>query len=323
MTMNDYPFSQFVGVDVSKATLDFALNEESSVSIKNTTEQIVSKLIGAITDPSSTIVVMEATGGYEDRLVTLLHQYNIAVAVVNPRRVRDFARGIGIDAKTDPIDATVISRYGQVVKPAAQVAKSEEDKKLRALVERRRQLLGLVVQERNRLQQTADLEIQDYIRQSLETLQKQVKTIDKRLEKCVKANTEHARKIEIIGSVKGVGPVTVSTIVAELPELGELNRGQIAKLVGVAPMNRDSGQSSGRRRIIGGRSYVRRVLYMATLTATRHNPRIKRFYQGLLRKGKPKKVALTAAMRKLITILNTLLKKDVLWKDLEAKEMSV
>ena len=295
--------------------------DETSVSIKNTEEQIVSKLIGVITDPSSTIVVMEATGGYEDRLVTLLHQHNIAVAVVNPRRVRDFARGIGIDAKTDPIDATVIFVYGQVVKPAAQVAKSEEDKKLRALVERRRQLLGLVIQERNRLQQTADLEIQDYIRQSLETLQKQVETIDKRLEKCVKANTEHARKIEIIGSVKGLGPVTVSTFVAELPELGELNRGQIAKLVGVAPMNRDSGQSSGRRRIIGGRSYVRRVLYMATLTATRFNPRIKAFYQGLLRKGKPKKVALTAAMRKLLTILNTLLKRDMLWKDLEAKEM--
>ena len=135
----------------------------------------------------------------------------------------------------------------------------------------------------------------------------------------MKSNTEHARKIEIIGSVKGLA---VSTFVAELPELGELNRGQIAKLVGVAPMNRDSGQSSGRRRIIGGRSYVRRVLYMATLTATRFNPRIKAFYQGLLRKGKPKKVALTAAMRKLLTILNTLLKRDMLWKDLEAREMS-
>ena len=133
MTMDDYPFSQFVGVDVSKATLDFALTDENSVSIKNTEEQIVSKLIGVITDPSSTIVVMEATGGYEYRLVTSLHQHNIAVAVVNPRRVRDFAKGIGIDAKTDPIDATVISVYGQVVKPAAQVAKSEEDKKTQSV----------------------------------------------------------------------------------------------------------------------------------------------------------------------------------------------
>jgi transposase len=314
--MNEYPFSQFVGVDVSKATLDFVLADgKKAVSIKNTEKQIVDKLIGAITDPQSTIVVLEATGGYEDRLVTLLHQQNIAVAVVNPRRVRDFAKGIGIDAKTDPIDAKVIALYGQVVKPAAQMAKSEEDKKLKALVERRRQLLGLVNQERNRLQQTADLEVQDYIRQSLETLQKQVETINQRLEKCVKANTENARKIEIIESVKGLGPVTVNTLIAELPELGQLNRGQIAKLVGVAPMNRDSGQSSGHRRTIGGRSYVRRVLYMATLAATRFNPRIKAFYQRLLRKGKAKKVALTAAMRKLLTILNTLIKNDVLWNE--------
>lgn len=322
MTMDDYRFSQFVGVDVSKATLDFALADgKSSVSIENTEKQIVRKLIGAITDRPSTIVVLEATGGYEDRLVSLLHQHDIAVAVVNPRRVRDFAKGIGIDAKTDPIDARAIALYGQVVKPAAQMARSEEDKKLKALVERRRQLLDLIGRERNRLQQTADREVQDYIRQSLETLQKQVETIDQRLKKCVKANTENARKVEIIESVKGLGPVTVSTFLAELPELGELNRGQIAKLVGVAPMNRDSGQSSGRRRTIGGRSYVRRVLYMATLAATRFNPRIKAFYQRLLRQGKAKKVALTAAMRKLLTILNTLVKNDVLWKDPEPKEM--
>jgi len=322
MTRPDYPFSQFVGVDVSKATLDFALaDDKKSVSIKNTEEEIVRKLIARITDRQSTIVVLEATGGYEDRLVTLLHQHDVAVAVVNPRRVRDFAKGIGIDAKTDPIDAKVIALYGQVVKPAAQMAKSEEDKKLKALVERRRQLLGLINQERNRLQQTADLEVQDYIRQSLETLQEQVETVGQRLQACVKTNTEHARKIEIIESVKGLGPVTVSTFLAELPELGALNRGQIAKLVGVAPMNRDSGQSSGRRRTIGGRSYVRRVLYMATLAATRFNPRIKAFYQRLLRKGKAKKVALTAAMRKLLTIVNTLVKNDVLWKDPEPKEM--
>jgi transposase len=320
--MNEYPFSQFVGVDVSKATLDFALvDEKKVVSIKNTEKQIVSQLIAIITDRSSTIVVLEATGGYEDRLVTVLHQHNIAVAVVNPRRVRDFAKGIGMDAKTDPIDARAIARYGQIVQPAAQMAKSEEDKKLKVLVERRRQLLGLVSQEHNRLQQTADPEIQDYIRQSLETLQKQIKTIDQRLQECLKANTENARKIEIITSVKGLGPVAVATFLAELPELGELNRGQIAKLVGVAPMNRDSGQTSGYRRTIGGRSYVRRILYMGTLVATRFNPRIKAFYRRLLRKGKAKKVALTAAMRKLITILNTLVKNDVLWKDPEPKEV--
>ncbi len=193
------------------------------------------------------------------------------------------------------------------------MAKSAEEKKLRALVERRRQLLDLINQESNRLQQTADREIQQYIRQSLETLKKQVNTIDERLAKCVQDDTANARKVEILTSVKGLGPVAVSTFLAELPELGELNRGQIAKLVGVAPMNNDSGQTAGRRRTFGGRAYVRRVLYMATLVATRFNPKIKTFYQRLLKQGKPKKVALTAAMRKLLTILNTLIKNDEPW----------
>lgn len=314
MMKNQYPFDCVIGVDVSKAKLDFAFGDDKHTQqIDYTEEQIVKELIERIKNPESTIVVMEATGGYEDRLVTLLHQHKIALAVVNPRRVRDFADGIGRDAKTDPIDAGVIAFYGQVVKPPAQMAKSEEDKKLRALVERRKQLLGLINQENNRLQQTADQEIRGYIEQSMKTLKKQVKTIDQRLSKCVKANSTNTRKVEILDSVNGIGPVAISTFLAELPELGELNRGQIAKLVGVAPMNRDSGQHAGKRRTFGGRSYVRRVLYMATLVATRFNPQIKAFYQRLLSKGKPKKVALTAAMRKLVTILNTLIKNDELW----------
>ena len=314
MIMNQSPFSQVVGVDVSKDKLDFAFNDDTQTwAIKNTKEEIVRELIKRIKNPESTVVVMEATGGYEERLVTLLHEHQIALAVVNPRRVRDFADGIGRDAKTDPIDAQLIAFYGHVVKPQPQAAKSVEEKKLRALVERRKQLLGLINQENNRLQQTTDQEIRGYIKESLETLQKQVKTLDDRLAKCVKDDTANARKVEILDSVKGIGPVAISTFLAELPELGELNRGQIAKLVGVAPMNRDSGKKSGQRRTFGGRSYVRRVLYMATLSATRFNPRIKDFYQRLLAQGKPKKVALTAAMRKLLTILNTLIKNDELW----------
>lgn len=228
--------------------------------------------------------------------------------------MRDFAKGIGIDAKTDPIDAGVIAFYGRVVKPAPQLAKSDEEKKLKALVERRRQLLDLIGQENNRLQQTADREIEKYIRKSLEALKKQLKSIDARLAKCVQQDTANERKIEIMGSVKGIGPVAISTFLAELPELGELNRAEIAKLVGVAPMNNDTGQRSGKRRTMGGRSYVRRVLYMATLVATRFNPQIKSFYQRLLARGKEKKVALVAAMRKLLTILNALIKKDELWR---------
>lgn len=315
--MNDQsPFSVFVGVDVSKDKLDVAFADgKETLSIDNSPQQIVAELIGRIKTPQNTLVVMEATGGYEELLVTQLHQHHIAVAVVNPRRVRAFAAGIGKDAKTDLIDAQVIAFYGQVVKPAAQAARSDDEKKLQALVERRRQLLDLINQENNRRQQTADPEIQEYIQQSLETLKKQVKTIDERLARCVQADTANARKVEILVSVQGVGPVAVSTILAKLPELGKLNRGEIAKLVGVAPLNNDSGQSSGQRRTFGGRSYVRRVLYMATLVATRFNSRIKTIYQRLLSEGKPKKLALTAAMRKLLTILNTLIKTDQLWKE--------
>jgi transposase len=306
-------FSCVVGVDVSKAKLDVAFSEnEKSVTIKNTETDIVKELIERI-DSASTLVVMEATGGYEELLVTLLHQHNIPLAVVNPRRVRDFAKALGRDAKTDPIDAGVIAYYGQVAQPTPQLAKCEDEKKLKALVERRRQLLDLIGQENNRLQQTTDREIKEFIRQSLKSLKKQCQSIDGRLAKCVKSDTKNQRKVEILDSVKGLGPVTISTFLAELPELGELNRGEIAKLVGVAPMNNDTGQRQGRRRTFGGRSHVRRVLYMATLVATRFNPQIKAFYQRLLSNKKEKKVALVAAMRKLLTIVNTLIKNDELW----------
>ena len=170
-------------------------------------------------------------------------------------------------------------------------------------------------QEQNRLQQTTDAEIRKSIQTVLKGLKAQVKTMDERIAKAVEADVANARTVEILNSVKGIGPVTVSTIVAELPELGKLNRQEIAKLVGVAPMNNDSGKSTGKRKTAGGRCNVRSTLYMATLVATRFNPTIKAFYQRLLAKGKPKKVALTAAMRKLITILNTMVSTDQLWRE--------
>ena len=237
---------------------------------------------------------------------------------MNPRRVRDFAKGIGKDAKTDPIDAKVIAYYGEIVKPTLHVAKSDHEKQMRALVERRRQLLGLISQEHNRLQQMQDREIKKLIESSLKALRKQLKIVDDRLAKVVKEPNDNQRTIEILESVKGFGPVAISTFLAELPELGKLNRNEISKLVGVAPINNDTGQQSGKRKTIGGRGYVRRVLYMATLVATRHNPAIRKFYQRLLANGKEKKVALVAAMRKLLTIVNTLIKKDELWSDMTA-----
>ena len=220
MMKDAYPFTRVVGVDVAKAKLDFVLDDgQQPIVLDNTEEEIAGKLIGRIENPKDAIVVIEASGGYEDQLVTLLHQHEIALAVVNPRRIRSFADSLGWDAKTDPIDARAIAFYGRVVRPAAQMAKSDAEKKLKSLVNRRRQLLDLINQEENRLKQTTDPEIRDYIRQTLETLKKQVKTIDERLAKCVKADTANARKIEILQSAKGVGPVMVSTVLAELPEL--------------------------------------------------------------------------------------------------------
>ncbi len=308
-----YSGCTIIGIDVSKDKLDVC-NDHDSVTVSNSRREIVA-WINSLDISNDTLVVMEATGGYESLLVSLLHEHGIALAVVNPRQVRDFAKGIGLDAKTDRIDAALIARFGQVVGPAPQAAQSDAHLKLGALVQRRRQLVDLINQEENRLQQTRDRDIRDSIQTVLKSLKNQLKTIDDRIAKAVAANQANARKVEILNSVKGLGPVAVSTLVAELPELGQLNRQQVAKLVGVAPINNDSGKSSGRRPIKGGRSGVRRVLYMATLVATRFNPAIKRFYAHLVARGKPKKLALTAAMRKLLTILNTLIRTDQLWHD--------
>ena len=304
-------FACVIGVDVSKMKLDVALPEKS-VTIDNEPKSI-QQLVNRIKS-DSVIVVMEATGGYESQLVQALHCHDIPLAVVNPRRVRDFAKGIGMDAKTDLIDAELLAYYGEITKPAPQPPKSDELKKLRGLVERRRQIRGHIDQETNRLQQVDDIEIKTLIQESLEWLKKQLKCLDKRLAQATQQLTADRRKKEILESAKGIGPVAVSTFLAELPELGQLNRSEIAKLVGIAPMNNDSGQRDKKRKTMGGRSYVRRVLYMATLAAIQFNPTIRTFYQHLVAKGKAKKVALVAAMRKFLTILNSLIKKDERWR---------
>ncbi|TWT96536.1 Transposase [Neorhodopirellula pilleata] len=260
---------------------------------------------------------MEATGGYEKMLLHQLEQSGIEAAVVNPRRVRDFAKGIGIDAKTDPIDAAVISRYGEVVQPTPVACKSDHEKKHRALVDRRNQLLGLINQEKNRLKQTWDEDAKESIRVVLECLKKQLKQIDSDLAKMLKVDQENKRMIEILSSIKCVGPVLISTLITSLPELGKLNREQIAKLVGVAPINRDSGSKSGKRFIGGGRGNVRRVLYMAAVVGIRHNAVLKAYYTHLKSKGKESKVAIVACMRKLLSIMNTMVRTDSLWKDVK------
>ena len=313
MTQNGY--QTVIGIDVSKAKLDVANGSGGTVeTIDNDTATIRGFITKHFTNPTSTLVVVEATGGYESLLVDMLHASGIAIAVVNPRRVREFAKGVGCDAKTDPIDARVIAWYGEVVAPKPSIAKTKAEKELTALVVRRRQLLKMINMENNRLGQ-APQSVAKFIRKSLKALKTQVKTLDVLIAQGVEKDVAAKPKVEIMQSVKGLGPVAISTLVTELPELAQLNRGQIAKLVGVAPINHDSGQHKGKRKTIAGRSSVRRVLYMAALVATRHNAPIKAFYQRLLANGKPKKLALVATMRKLLTILNTLIKRNELWID--------
>lgn len=305
----------FVGVDVSKDSLDVYRPDTGELIKIDNSETAVPDLCQQLQKKKrNLIVVMEATGGYETLLVNQLALHDIKAAVVNPRRVRDFAKGVGMDAKTDPIDAKILSRYGEVVSPKPMAVKSEHEQKHGAIVARRNQLLDLISRENNRLQQAWDEDAKQSIRDVLEVLKKQLKSINSQLAKMLKEDVKNQRTIEILQSVKGVGPVMISTLIAELPELGRLNRAEAAKLVGVAPINRDSGKKSGKRFIGGGRSQVRRVLYMATLVAIRHNEKIKTFYQHLKAQGKESKVAIVACMRKLITILNLLVKTDQLWE---------
>jgi transposase len=305
----------FVGVDVSKATLDiFRPDTKEDLQIENSDTAITAFCSELEKKKRQVMVVMEGTGGYEYLLVKHLTDHKIEAAVINPRRVRDFAKAIGMDAKTDPIDARVISKYADVVTPKPMATKSDHELKHGALVARRNQLLELISQENNRLKQSWDDDAKQSIRDVLEVLKKQLKSIDSQLAKMLKVDTTNQRAIEILQSVKGIGPVMVSTLLAELPELGKLNRGEIAKLVGVAPINRDSGKKSGKRFIGGGRGQVRRVLYMATVVAIRHNPAIKTFYVHLKSQGKESKVAIVACMRKFITIINLLIKTDQLWQ---------
>ncbi|MDA1051032.1 MAG: IS110 family transposase [Planctomycetota bacterium] len=316
MKSNNTQDKIFVGVDVSKATLDVYRPDTKDVFQIENSDEAIAVLCSQLKKMNSQVmVVMEGTGGYEYLLLKHLAVHELEAAVINPRRVRDFAKGIGLDAKTDPIDAKVIAKYAEVVVPLPMAAKSDHELRHGALVARRNQLLELINQENNRLKQSWEDDAKQSIQDVLEMLKKQLKNIDSKLANMLQMDTVNQRAIEVLRSVKGVGPVMISTVLAELPELGKLNRGEIAKLVGVAPINRDSGKKSGKRFIGGGRGQVRRVLYMSTIVAIRHNPAIKAFYTHLKSQGKESKVAIVACMRKFITILNLLIKTDQLWEN--------
>ncbi len=258
---------------------------------------------------------MEATGGYERLLVECLQQHDIPCSVVNPLQIRNFARGCGLIEKTDRLDAAIIARFASVVVPKVAEKPTESERKLRALVHRRIQILGQISAEHNRQLQTSDVEAEGLVEQAVAFYKTQLKEVDKRIVEIIAACEIMASKAELYASCPGVGIVTVGIMLAELPELGNLNRGQVSKLVGVAPLAYHSGTKEGKRSTFAGRSLVRKILYMAALVATKYNASLKRFYERLLAKGKPKKVALVAVMRKLLVTLNTMAKTKQKWRD--------
>lgn len=255
---------------------------------------------------------MEATGGLQAASVASIASAGLSVAVVNPRQIRDFAKAMGVLAKTDNIDAMVLARFAQVVQPEARPVKDENTQLLSAIMARRQQINEMLTAEKNRLK-TAHKKVHKHIEKHIKWLEKQLDDIDKELGEAVKSSSIWKEKDILLQSVPGVGDVISRTLLVALPELGTLNRKQISSLVGVCPFNRDSGKMKGKRSCFGGRGFIRSVLYMGTMSATQHNPVIKEFYTKLVNAGKPKKVALVACMRKLLTILNAMVKSNQKW----------
>ena len=302
----------FIGVDVCKDRLDIANDSNSEVWFETNDDSGVSSLVDRLTSLKPSLVVMEATGGLETLLYSALVTAGLPAVVINPRQVRDFAKALGKLAKTDAIDAWVLARFGAAVRPEVRPVKDERTRELAALVTRRRQLLGMRTAENTRLRQAAKWTRKD-IKSLIKVFDKRIAKLEKEIADNVKNTPGWKEKDEIITSVPGAGPNLSSYLLACLPELGKLNRREIATLVGVAPLNRDSGKFRGSRIVWGGRAQVRSALYMSALSASQYNPSIKRFYQRLIAKGKKPKVALTACMRKLLTIINTMVKNNTAW----------
>lgn len=303
----------FVGIDVSKKQLDVATHPSGeSWSVAND-EAGVGGLIERLSKEPVESLVVEATGGYESLVVTHAAACGLPLSVVNPRQVRAFARATGRLAKTDRIDAQVLAAFAEAIRPAVRPLKDEATQELEALVTRRRQLVAMLSTEKNRLHGVSKALRRD-LKAHIQWLERRIRDTDNRLKLRVKDSEVWRVNDDLLRSVPGVGRVSAFTLMANLPELGSLSRRQIAALVGVAPFNRDSGTLRGRRTVWGGRSQVRAVLYMAAVSAMRCNPVIGAFYRRLINAGKPTKVALTACMRKLLTILNAIVRTQTPWQ---------
>ncbi len=303
----------FVGIDVSKDRLDVATKPETVHFQVDNNDQGIAALIQRLVELKPRLILLEASGGFETLAGASLRQADLPAQIINPRQVREFARSTGKLAKTDKIDASVLAHFAQLLQPPLRPWPEAQQQELAALMTRRRQLVEMLVMEKNRLGTAWSPKVRKSLQVHLQLLQEQLRELEQDLDDFIRRSPLYLEKDQLLQSVPGIGPLTSQSLMAWLPELGALNRKQIAALVGVAPFNRDSGQMRGRRTVWGGRKQVRPSLYMATIAACRFNPAIRSFYQRLLQAGKRKKVAITACMRKLLPILNAVLKHQKPW----------
>lgn len=308
----------FIGIDVSKQVLEVAAHQHHYQFRCANKASAFGELLAELIALRPALIVLEATGGWERAVVAALHGAGLPAVVVNPRQVRDFARALGQLAKTDRLDARVLAAFAAAIKPSPRPIKTNEELELEALSSRRDQLVEMLTDEKNRLVSAASDSLRDEIKEHIDWLTDRIAELDQQLKKLLQGSTQWQAKDQILQSTPGIGAVVSASLLAQLPELGTLNRQQISKLVGVAPLNRDSGQQRGSRHIFGGRAHVRKVLYMAALSARRCNPVIKEFYERLRAKQKPFKVAITACMRKLLTIINFMVRNGSPWKSAQA-----
>jgi len=307
----------FIGIDLAKESFQVAVDSDASAARFNLPFTYDAKGIAALLERLKTLevalIVMEATGGLERKLAAELSEAGYAVAVINPRQARDFAKAIGTLAKTDKVDAGVLAQLARILKPQARPLPSAEQIRLKDLSARRRQLIHMRTAELNRQQQATLKEISKSIKHHLTMLDKEIARIEKQITDLIDSNSDWKRKADLMDSVKGIAPDTAHAILAELPEIGTLSKREVGSLAGLAPHAFESGKFKGQSRIWGGRGSVRSAIYMATMAATRCNPAIKAFYDRLVKNGKKKIVALTACMRKLLTILNAIVRDGVMW----------
>jgi transposase len=303
----------YVGIDVAKASIDMAVHQSKQRGSFTNDDDGISQAVSSIQELAPVLIVLEATGGIELPLTAALAAAGLPVAVVNPRQIRDFAKATGKLAKTDAIDAQVIAHFAAAIKCTPRPLPDAQAQEFSALLTRRRQVVEMITAESNRLRSTYSKVVREFIKDHIAGLEQELAKLDNNLRNSVRGSAVWREKDDLLQSVPGVGPVLSATLLADLPELGTLGRKQIAALVGVAPLNRDSGTLRGKRTVWGGRAKVRATLYMATLAATRHNAVIRAFYQRLCAVGKEKKLALTACMHKLLTILNAILKHRTYW----------